>query len=696
MASAFPLISNPIRLGPVELKNRFYFSPHGVPYNVGYHPSDVFADYYARRAAGGCGLVIQATSTMPRRGRGSITTPYLEETLPSYRAVAEAVHREGAKIFAEIHYSRVGNSWSYEPGSTTAPLFGPSQVQCADDFHVAHEMSVATIQKVVEAHRISSRNLARAGYDGIELHSAHGMLCEAFLSPYFNRRTDEYGGSLENRMRFLVECLRAAREGAGPDLAVGVRMNADELVHEAGGLNQANVREVISRLVEMDLLDYIDLDIAIEPDQMHLGMPNYLLPKQIYRQYVEGVRSAAGKVPVLSVLARITSISEAEEALSAGVVDMVGCTRGLMAEPDLYNQAMEGRQQDSRVCLACNLCMDSSGFWGCAINPETGRERRWGTYEPAPDRGKVVVVGGGPAGLEAARVAALRGHDVVLFEKNDRVGGQVNLWAKLPGRDIFDTTPGWYERELQRLGVHVRTGTEATAGAITAENPDAILIATGARYIRTGETGFLKAPVPGWDQDFVYAADDVIERGLRFDGQHVIVFDEESITTAPGLAELLARNGSRVTVVTRWLQPFWRMHSQIVTVQVPRLKKLGVELATSTHIRRIGDHSVTLYDVHTGQEREVGDVAALIMATGRRSDLSLVKALEGKARQVFAIGDALSPRGLAEAVQEGHRYARLIGEPDAPTDFTEVFFEPVDFSLGQRPALTLLKEAVPA
>src|ERR1051326_3755005 len=291
---SYEKVSSPIRLGPVEVRNRFYFSPHGVPYSVGYFPSDVFAGYYAARAAGGCGLLTHATSTMPRRGRGSITTPYLEDTLSSYRAVAEAVHREGAKIFAEIHYSRVGNGWQYEPGSSIAPLFGPSQVQAADDFHVTHEMSVATIEKVIEAHRISSRNLQRAGYDGAELHCAHGMLCEAFLSPYFNRRTDAYGGSVENRMRFLVECLRAAREGAGPNLAIGVRMNADELVHEAGGLSGVDIREVISRLVAMELLDYIDLDIAIEPDQMYLGMPNYLLPKQIYRPYVEAVRSAAG------------------------------------------------------------------------------------------------------------------------------------------------------------------------------------------------------------------------------------------------------------------------------------------------------------------------------------------------------------------------------------------------------------------
>jgi hypothetical protein len=473
-------------------------------------------------------------------------------------------------------------------------------------------------------------------------------------------------------------------------------MNADELVHEVGGLSGAHVREVISRLVEMQLLDYIDLDIAIEPDQMYLGMPNYLLPKQIYRPYVEAVRSAAGDVPVLSVLGRITALSEAEEALHAGAADMIGCTRGLMAEPNLYNQAMEGREEDSRTCLACNLCMDAfSGMWGCAINPETGREQRWATYRPATNPGKVVIVGGGPAGLEAARVAARRGHQVVLFEKQAQLGGQLNLWAKLPDREIFATTPSWYERELKRLGVDVRTATEASPEMIAAERPDAILVATGSRYIRSAETGFLKAPVPGWDQDFVYAADEVIERELRFDGR-VLILDEESITTVPGIAEMLTRSGSRVTVVTRWLQPFYRLHSQIVTVELPRLKKLGIEIANSTHVRRIGDHQVTLYDVDTGEEREVADVAAVVVATGRRADLSLGKALQGKAAQVLSIGDALAPRGLSEAVQEGHRYARLIGEPDAPRSFTELFFAPVDFSLSQRPALALLGEPVPA
>ncbi len=692
MNSTYPLATSPIRLGPVEVKNRWYLSPHGVSYNVGYQPSDVFARYYAARAEGGCGLLFHAMSTMPKRGGGSLTTPYLKENIPSFRAVANAVHEHGAKLFGQIHYSRVGNLWSYEPGSANAPLFGPSPVQTADDFHVAHEMSVATIKKVVDAHRIASQNLAEAGYDGIMIHGAHGMLVEAFLSPYFNRRTDEYGGPLENRMRFLIECLRAAREGAGADRAIGMRMNADELVHEQGGLSQADNREVVKRLVALGLLDYLDLDIAIEPDQMHLGMPNYLLPKQVYRPYVEGVRGAAGDIPVLSVLGRVTSIAEVEAALKDGAADLIGTARQLIAEPDTMRNAMEGREADSRTCIACNLCLTDAarGTWGCAINPETAREGRWRTYTPATKRSKVVVVGGGPAGMEAARVAAKRGHEVVLFEKRPKIGGQMNLWAALPAREIFYTTPQWYERQLKQLGVDVRLGVTATKDLVLKERPDAILVATGSTYMRTGETGFLKAPIPGWESDVVLTPEDVIEGGKRPKGS-VIVFDEERITTGAGIAELLAEKGANVTLVTRWLAPFQHMGSQIVTVEVPRLKKLGVKILTSTFIKKIEGKRVTLYDVDT-LEPFTMDVDALVMATGRRADSALLKELENAAEQVFAIGDALSPRGLTSAIQEGHRYARVIGEPGAPRNFTEYYFEPVDFSTYQKPASTLLAE----
>lgn len=686
-AERYPHVFSPVRLGPVQVNNRFYFSPHGVPYQVASGPTDLFVAYHVERARGGCALMFHSTSVIPKRD-GGMSSPYLRESVPNFAAAAQAVHDAGAKFFAQIHYARVGNRWRYEAGSGAAPMFAPSPMQMFDDFHVTYEMSAASIKKVIEAHRICSANLAEAGYDGIQVHCAHAMLVEAFLSPYFNHRTDEWGGSLENRMRFLVECLHAAREGAGPRLAVGIRYNVDEMV--SGGLDQSDTREILERLVEMKLLDFVDMDVALEPQQFPLGMPSYFVDGHVYEGFVRGVRSAAGEVPVLSVLGRVTSIAQAERAISEGVCDLVGAARGLMTEPDLVKNALEGREQDSRTCLACDICLTNGhGVFGCAINPSTGRERFWSerTLVHSSRRHKVVVVGAGPAGMEAARVAAKKGHDVVLFERRQRIGGQMCLWASLPGRQIFATTPAWYERQLSQVGVDVRTGVEATASMVLSERPDAVIVATGSRYLRTGESGFMPQPIPGHDRRFVYTPESILEEGVRLKGQ-ILVLDEEGINTAAGIAEILAADGARVRLVTRWLQPVQHMDAFEFVFVIPRLRNLGVELQTMRYVKEIGDGTVTTFDVFTNEER-TDPVDAVVLATARGSAGTLGKELEGKFSQLFLVGDALAPRGLSEAFYEGHRFARYVGDEGAPQDFEEDFFLPPDPARDQRPASVL-------
>jgi 2,4-dienoyl-CoA reductase-like NADH-dependent reductase (Old Yellow Enzyme family) len=689
MSDRYAHVFQRIRIGPVDVANRFYFAPHGVPLNVGAHPSDDCVAYYAERAAGGCGLVmhsLHAFAVTPR-----MATPHPEETIPSFSAVANAVHEHGTKIFGQLHFHwGVGDSW--QPMSPATPSPGASARQLFDSFQVTHALDAEDIAGCVNAFRQSADHLRRAGYDGVEVHCTHGALAEHFLSPYFNGRIDEYGGSLENRMRFLVECLRAAREGAGDELAVGVRFNCDEMLPE--GLTPGDSREVLARLVTGGLIDFADLDVAVEPNQLALGMPSYFIAPRLYEDFVKAVREAAGPVPVLSSLARVTALADAERVLAAGTVDLVGAARGLIAEPELVKNAREGREERNRTCVACNWCLGSA--WsqgGCLLNPATGKERFWGvhTFSPATRPSKVVIAGGGPGGLEAARVAAQRGHAVVLLERRAVVGGQLNLWARLPGRDVFATAPDWWARELDRLGVDVRTNVTATAELVLAEQPDAVIVATGGRYAADGESGFLARAIPGFERDFVFAPEQILEEGIRPVGR-VVVLDDEGLNTGPGIAQLLADGGAAVELLTRHPQPaLWNLPwTTEFASAIPLLRNAGVKLTTQMYVKAIGDHELTLHDVFTNEERTLTRVDAVVLVTMRRSVGELARELAGKVGQLFSIGDALAPRMLAAATDEGQRFARMVGEPDAPRTFAEAYFRGNTSSMAARPAAVVL------
>lgn len=444
MHPKYPRIFSPIKLGPIELSNRFYMSPHSVPMAVGTKPSDDFIHYYVARVKGGCGLVMLA-ATLHGRARIFQPSPHPKENIGAFRALADAVHEAGGRIFAEPYYQwAVAGQW--QPLSPPAPAFGPSPVQYRshEKGFVTREITRREIGMMLGALRQSIEHLREAGYDGVMIHGAHGALAEHFLSPYFNRRTDEYGGTLENRMRFLIESLQVAREAAGDRMAVGMRFNCDELL--SGGYDSKEAYRVLHSISQAGLIDYADLDVATEPQQYYIGMPAVFMNPHLYRPYVEAVRGAAGKIPVLSVLGRMTSIADAQAMIAAGVCDMVGAARGLIAEPDLVRNAFEGKEERSRTCIACNWCMAgiADGSAGCAINPVSYRERLWGPDAPAPRRSKVIVVGAGPGGLEAARTSALRGHEVTVIEARTRVGGAFALWAGLPGRGAYQLAIDWW------------------------------------------------------------------------------------------------------------------------------------------------------------------------------------------------------------------------------------------------------------
>ena len=677
MHPKYPNLFRPIRLGPVEIPNRFYLSPHAVPMTIGSKPSDDYVQYNVARVKGGCGLII-LTMTAHARGRSFQPSPYPRENVAAFRVLADAVHEAGGKIFGEPWYFW-GATGQWQPLSPPAPSLTPSPLQFSvyDKGMATREMSKREIRSMLDAFRRSTRHLREAGFDGVMLHAAHGALLEQFTSPFFNRRTDEYGGPLANRMRLLVEALETVREEAGGAMAVGMRLNCDELL--PGGYETKDAYQILKTVADAGLIDFADLDVAVEPNQLHLGMPSVFVQPHVYRPYVEAVRRAAGKVPVLSVLGRLTSIADAEAAITAGVCDMTGAARALIAEPDLVKNAREGREERSRTCIACNWCLAAlyDNAMSCAINPSSFRERVWGdaALVRAPQRSKVIVVGGGPGGLEAARTAALRGHDVSLIEARERLGGAFALWASLPGREFYFKAIEWWEQELRRLGVDIRMGARATSESILSARPDAVIVATGALYRRSGHGSYRDLPIPGHERDFVHCPEDLLVASALPTGR-IVVFDNEGMHAGVGIAELLASRGARVELMTPSFSPLsprvWGAQEGRPVIE--RLRKEGVQIVPTSWLKEIGDHELIVQDVYSDAERVISDVDAVVLTTGRIAVNDLERALDGKISEVFAVGDALAPRVWAAASFEGHKFARYIGEPDAPRSIADAYF----------------------
>jgi 2,4-dienoyl-CoA reductase-like NADH-dependent reductase (Old Yellow Enzyme family)/NADPH-dependent 2,4-dienoyl-CoA reductase/sulfur reductase-like enzyme len=689
MHPRYPHVFSPIRLGPVELPNRYYFSPHGVALTVGTKPSNDLVAYAVERVRdGGCGLVI-LSCTVHERGRHYQPCPYPTENVPAFRALAEAVHAAGGKIFAQLWYWW-GSNGHWEPLGPPAPALGPSASQYGFGGRSSstHAVSRAEIARWGEVWRQSVANLRAAGFDGVELHASHGGMLEQFLSPYFNRRTDDYGGSFENRLRLLTETIAIAREAAGPEMALGMRFNCDELL--PGGYDTGQAREVLGAVCGPGLIDFVDLDVAIEPNQLYLGMPTVFVEEQVYKPYVEAVRGAAGDVPVLSVLGRITEMGQAEAAIASGLCDVVGSARQLIAEPRFVSHARDGTEALGRTCIACNWCLAAmgDGAQGCAINPASYRERRWGvdTFTPAAKPSKVVVVGAGPAGLEAARVAALRGHEVTLIEARAELGGALKLWGELPGREVYLKAVAWWARELERLGVAVRTGAPATADGVLALAPDAVILATGARFSPSGRSALADQDIEGAGGPGVFTPEDILLRGVRPKGR-VVLLDGEGTHASLGVAELLAGAGCEVLYLTPGFAPYSArvqdaFESELV---VKRLLEAGVSFLPQTWVRRIGEREVVTWQVATGREATL-PVDAVVLATGREPIDALAGALEGQVAQLFTIGDALAVRPLATAAYEGQKFARLIGEADAPNTLAEAYFRNDDLYSWPAPA----------
>lgn len=640
----FKNLFSPIAVGTLQLKNRIVQTPHNTRFESNGRPNERLANYYAERAKGGVGLIITgAQSVHPTSFRESAETHNdTDEVIPSLRMIAEAVHQHGGRIFGQINHRgrQMGSVFSKRS------IVAPSPIPCGFVRETPKELNIKEIEEIIQAYANAARRLKVAGFDGVELHAAHGYLVAQFLSPYSNKRQDEYGGSLENRMRFCVQIVDLVRKTIGREFPFGIRLVGDEFLD--GGLTLDDTKEIARRIDGKGTIDYISVSQGTYETGFVITAPSYI-PLGSFMYIASGIKENV-QVPVICS-GRINDPVQAEKILEDGQADLIGMTRALIADPEWPKKAMEGRLDDIRKCIACNQgCREKPV--ACTVNPEVGREKEMALISKAKVRKRVMVVGGGPAGLEVARVAATRGHRVTLYEKKESLGGQIRLIANDPKRNEFGDSVRFLQRQIENLGVEVRLSAEVNANLIKQADPDVVVIATGSRPY--------KPPVEGINQSNVVTSHDVLESSVEIGERVVIVGGKDGHYPPLTIADFLAGQGKNVDLLSELSLPGQDIDAGTVFLLYKSLFEKGVNIHSFTGLKKISGGVVTVYNTLTKKEREIENVNNIVIVIGNQANNDLVKSLEGYTKEFYAIGDCVSPRKVPEIIFEASRLGRTL------------------------------------
>jgi mycofactocin system FadH/OYE family oxidoreductase 2 len=651
MPGQFKFLFSPLTIGKVVVPNRISFSAHLTNFAENSLPSERHIYYYAARARGGTGLIItEELSVHPTdRAYEKSVEAFRPETIPGFKRITRAVHEYETKIFAQLNH----NGQQCNGALSRLPVWAPSAVPCPMFREMPKEMEVEDISEVIRYFCTSAVYAREGGYDGIELQFGHSSLARQFLSPLTNLRTDEYGGDFDKRLRFPIELLKAVRERIGQDFTLGIRLCADEMAW--GGITLEDAKRIAHALEATGTIDFMDLSLStfynlyLVGGSMHMPL-GYAVP------LAAGIKAVV-RLPVFAT-GRINDPVLAEKVLAAGQADMIGMVRSQICDPNLARKAKEGKLEEIRYCVADNQnCYGRVGVnrsIGCIQNPYTGNEKDEDELNLPQTlwKKRIMVVGGGPAGMWAAKTAKLRGHDVTLYEKESALGGQIAIAMKGSGREELGVIIRNEQNQLQKLKVPVVTGRAVTPEFVLEEKPDVVIVATGSIP--------KMHPVQGSDGPRVFNVWQVLQ-GKAGIGNKVLFIDNDGGHQATSAVEFLAELGKKVHIVTTAyyvgsdLGP-----TQDITLYRQRAAKLGITVTTDFHVIEIKGTDVHGIDVYSNESKVFSDFDTIVTAMGNQVQAEVYFALKCRVKELYRIGDCVSPRKIDMAIHEGWVVGRRV------------------------------------
>ncbi|TSA15483.1 MAG: FAD-dependent oxidoreductase [Comamonadaceae bacterium] len=654
----FPHLFAPIKLRHRTLRNRVVFGAHTANMAEDGIPGERHLAYYLERAKGGTAMIV--VEPVPVHRTAVLTRGNMRHSddaiVAPLKVIVDACHAEGVVMIQQLYH--VGQHGDFD--NSYAPSWSPSGLPSYHDSDGSHAMSEAEIEEIIEAFVAAAARAQRAGFDGVELFGAYNGLIEQFWLPWSNRHTDSWGGSLENRMRFSAEIIRRTRVIVGDEFIIGMNASVDTGVSIAMQID--TLCEITAWLDERRLIDYISCGTGGYFNFAEL-IPTFQFADKLGAPLAEALKKVV-RYALVQAESHIRTPENADYVVASGQADLVSIVRGQIADPHLANKARDGRAEDVRGCISCNqMCWGrrSRDYWiSCLVNPSAGREFEWGgdRFIKAVQSRKVLVVGGGPAGMEAARVAAERGHRVTLAEASPQLGGAFRLAGLQPRRSQILELIAWYERQLQQLGVEVRLNAPMDADEVMAFDADELVVATGSQPAATGFQRPLPEQeiMPGMDKPNVWSVEDVMGRLAR-PGKRVLLVDDTGDWRGGGTAWHLAELGHEVTVVTSWpMVGFWIQRTAGDGNLRGRMKKLGVQWFVESAVTQWHGDAATVRNMLDGSEARIA-ADALVLATTNAAETSLSDELVASGVSFSMAGDNVAARLAVHAIYEG----RLIG-----------------------------------